>query len=241
MTHIKKRALSFFLLILFSLLMLGLFFDLYPLFKQVIKDSGNEQQLVSYIHAYGSKGVLSLVGLQALQVIMMFFPAAAIQVLAGLCYGVLWGALISLAGYILGNVLVFIGVRQFKQTFPLFFDDPIKKSKKISFFDLKSIKTMKQPQVLVFFLYLIPGIPNGILPYLFAETKIKLRTYLVSMSLASIPSTLLMTWLGESVVKQNPHLIVLISLLVVLLLGISLCFRKQIKLKIQRLTHNSQQ
>lgn len=237
MTNFKKRAFSIFLLSLFCLLILGLFIDLYPLFKQVIKDSGNEQQLVSYIHTYGSKGVLSLIGLQALQVMLMFFPAAAIQVLAGLCYGILAGSLISLTGYILGNILVFLAVRQFKSTFGLFFDKRIKTStKKNSFFDFNKIKKLKKPQLLVFFLYLIPGIPNGILPYLFAETKITLTTYLISMTLASLPSTLLMTWLGDSVLKKNYLVMAIIAGGTVLILGISLLFKKQIKEKIETLT-----
>ncbi|WP_314063212.1 VTT domain-containing protein [uncultured Vagococcus sp.] len=237
MKNRKEIVLSIILLALFVVLILGLFVDLYPLLKQVIKDSGNEGKVVSYIHTYGIKGVLSLIGLQALQAILVVVPSAVVEILAGLCYGIWWGTLISLFGYVLGNTIIFLGVRQFKKTFGMFFASRLKESKKKNkFFDFNKIKEMEKPELLVFASYVIPGVPNGILPYMFAQTEITLSRYLISMSLASLPSTIMWTWLGDSVLKKNYAIMGIIAVVVLLILVISLIFKRQIQEKMNQLS-----
>lgn len=240
MKNRKEIVLSIILLALFIFLILGLFVDLYPLLKQVINDSGNEGKVVSYLHTYGAKGVLSLVGLQALQAILVVVPSALVEILAGLCYGVWWGSLISLVGYVLGNTLIFLGVRQFKKTFGLFFASRLKQSKKkTKFFDFNKIKEMEKPEWLVLVSYAIPGVPNGVLPYMFAQTEITLGNYLVSMTLASLPSTIIWTWLGDSVLKKNYLIMGIIVAGLVLIVSISVIFRSKIQLKINELSKKS--
>lgn len=237
MKNRKEVVLSIILLALFIALILGLFVDLYPLLKQVINDSGNEEKVVSYIHTYGAKGVLSLIGLQALQAILVVVPSAVVEILAGLCYGIWWGTLISLFGYVLGNTVIFLGVRQFKKTFGLFFASRMTQSKKKNkFFDFNKIKEMEKPEWLVFASYVIPGVPNGILPYMFAQTEITLSKYLISMTLASLPSTIMWTWLGDSVLKKNYVIIGIIAAVLVLIVVISFIFKNNIQEKINNLS-----
>ena len=69
-----------------------------------------------YIIRGGNKGVFSIIGLQALQAILVFVPSAMVQILAGLTYGVLWGSIMSLVGFALGNTVIFLGVKQFRKT-----------------------------------------------------------------------------------------------------------------------------
>lgn len=237
MKNRKEIILSVVLLTLFIVLISGLVIDLYPLLKRVISDSGNEEEIVSYIRTFGSKGVVSLVGLQALQSILVFVPSAIIQILAGLCYGILWGSSISLLGFALGNTIIFLGIRQFRKTFELFFTSRVRPPKaKEHFFDLIKIKTMKRPELLVFFGYLIPAVPSGVLPYVFAQSKISFTKYLISMTLASIPSILIWTWLGDSVLKKNYRLIVILVIALLFIFLMSLLFKKRIQLLLRQLT-----
>lgn len=220
------------LLAVMLLFIVALLIDLIPILVQVVKDHSDESRMVSYIDAYGSKGMFLIIGLQALQVIVAFIPAAIIQVLAGLCYGVWGGAALCIVGYILGNVVVFVALRQFGQVLgPLF---PRKsKPKKVASskqkkFSLQRITQMEHPQRAAFLLYLIPGIPNGILPYLFARSKITFLQYLVAVVSASVPSVLLCTWLGERLSKGDWLSAILIAVAVVALAGIALLFKNKI-------------
>ncbi len=55
----------------------------------------------------------------------------------------------------------------------------------------------KNPALLAFLLFLIPGVPNGILPYVFARTKITLPRYLLSVVTAMTPNILVSSVVGD--------------------------------------------
>jgi uncharacterized membrane protein YdjX (TVP38/TMEM64 family) len=268
----KTRQTIFSLVIL--ILMLGLIaimvIDLVPLLKQVLSDTHDETKMIDYINAYGAKGVPVLAGLQALQVMLTVIPAAAIQVLAGLCYGIWYGAVICIVGGILGNMIVFIVLRQVKSTFAALFRERGEQGgqaetvqsaqgeqneqaesaeigqvtqtaagqtgapKKQRFLSVATLNHLKHPEYISFFFYLIPGIPNGILPYIFARTRISIGKYLLSVSAASIPSVLLMTWLGERISKGDYKTAIILAAIFVVILTIVLIFRKKITNKIEQ-------
>lgn len=215
----KSKILSILVLLLSLGLIILLFIDLFPLMREVFENRHDEDKMLEYIRAYGAKGMPILIGLQALQVIMAFFPAAAIQILAGLCYGIWLGSLLCLLGYVLGNMLVFTALRQFKSTLSEFLPKKDKTKKSKSFIDINRIKQMKNPEYAVVLLYLIPGIPNGLLPYIFADTKITYSRYLTSIIVGSIPSVLLCAWVGQALARRNYILAGSIVAVTVLLLA----------------------
>ena len=217
--------------------------DLLPLVENVIQDAGDESSMVSYIDSYGAKGIPILMGMQALQAIVVFIPSAAIRILTGLCYGAYWGTLINLGGLILGNIIVFVAVRQMKGLFvPLFHKiehssasrSSGKKRKHKKFISKEQLEKIKRPELVAFFFFLIPGIPNGIVPYVFAETKISLKKYIAVVALGSIPSTFLYTYLGDSVSNGNYTSAIIIACVVVVILLTVIIFRKKLMAFITR-------
>ncbi|MDR0875387.1 MAG: VTT domain-containing protein [Clostridiales Family XIII bacterium] len=212
-----------------------------PLLKQILQNTADESKMIDYIHAYGAKGVPVLMALQALQVMMTVIPAAIIQILAGLSYGIWIGALICIAGTILGNLIVFTVLRQLKSAFSSFFkergergemDEQAGKPKKNRLLSIAKLNQMKHPEYVAFLLFLIPGLPNGILPYIFAQTKITTVRYLISVSAACVPATLLCTWLGERISKGDYRTAIILAVVFIIIIGIVLIFRKRIMAKI---------
>jgi len=199
--------------------------DLLPLVENVIKDAGDESSMVSYIDSYGAKGIPILMGMQALQIIVAVIPSAAIQVLTGLCYGAYWGTLINIVGSVLGNTIVFVAVRQMKDLLAPLFKVNHNHKKLIS---KEKLEKIKRPELVAFFFFLIPGIPNGIVPYVFSETDISLRKYLIAVVAGSIPSTFICTFLGERVSTGNYTTAIIMAAMVVAIMLIVLLFRKKI-------------
>jgi uncharacterized membrane protein YdjX (TVP38/TMEM64 family) len=245
-----KRQIVFSLIVLALMLALIVFMvvEMIPLLKEVLQNTSDESKVLGYIQAYGAQGVPVLMALQALQVMMTFLPAAIVQVLAGLSYGVWLGSLICIAGTIIGNLIVFTVLRQLKSTFSSFFkergekgemdeldepDEQEDKPKKTRFLSIAKLNQMKHPEYVAFFLFLIPGLPNGILPYIFAQTKITTLRYLVSVAAACIPTTLLCTWLGERISKGDYQTAVILVVILVAILAVVLIFRKRIMDKIR--------
>ncbi len=204
--------------------------DLLPLLKEVITNAKDETSVVEYMSTYGPKGIPILIGLQALQVILAVIPSAAIQILTGLCYGIWWGTLINMIGCALGNTLVFSAMRQLKViAAPL----SEKMSRNKGWSGAEKLIQLKKPEIAATLLFLIPGVPNGIMPYLFAKTKITLPRYLLALVIGSIPSTFLCTLLGDRLSKGNYITAIVLAVIVVLTVGMVALFWKQILKKLE--------
>jgi len=207
---------------------------LFPLVREVVTNTHDESNIVDFVEAYGVRGAPILVGLSALQVIVPFIPAPAVGVLTGLCYGIFWGPVIFLAGCVLGNLFVFVFVRQLGGMFTLHLphrkhEDKHKNKKK--FLSKEKIEKLKRPEIVAFFLFLIPG-PSGMIPYLFAETKVSLPKYLAAVVAGSLPSALVYVFLGERISSGNYTTAVIGAAVVVVALLVLLLFRKKIMGKV---------
>jgi len=214
--------------------------DLFPMVQKVIQNAGNEADMVNYIESFGARGVTVLMGLQTILVIFPFFPSAAVQVLTGLCFGAYWGTLIILGGMVLGNTIVFVVIRQMKGLFvPLFHkeedssdsddsESPNKKGKRKKLISKEQLEKMKRPELVAFFFFLIPGVPNGIVPYVFARTKISFWKYITVVILGNIPSAFVCTFLGERVSAGSFTTAIVIACVVVAIVLVAVIFRKKL-------------
>jgi uncharacterized membrane protein YdjX (TVP38/TMEM64 family) len=170
-----------------------------------------------------------------LQIVTAFLPAPPIQMLAGLTYGMWWGSLICLAGILLGNTLVFTLVRHggsiIKQYFPRADRQP-----KERFLSPDRINSMRYPGLIVFALYLIPGMPNGLVPYVFARTDMKLMTYLLYVAAGSVPAIVFGTGLGTALSGGNTTIVAVLAVIMVILFAVALVFRKRILARIEAIS-----
>lgn len=207
---------------------------LLPLFKEIIVNAADESNMVDYISSYGLRGVPVLICLQALQVITAVVPSAAIQVLTGLCYGVWFGVLINIAGGVLGNVLVFTSLRQMKKLLAPFWKKDDEEGDSEEVLNTKKLSHIKKPEMVVFLFFLIPGIPNGIVPYVFAKTNISLKKYISAVVAGSIPSTFICVFVGERLSKGNYVTVIVMATVVTLIAAVVLLFKNKIIDKITR-------
>lgn len=137
-------------------------------------------------------------------------------------------------GFVMGNLLVFVIARQFSKTFEPFLHRKTQAPKK-KMFSVQRLNQMKHPEYLAFFSYLIPGIPNGVLPYVFAASNITFGRYLLSITAASVPSIFLWTWLGERLSKGDYGTAIILAALLAAVVVVILIFKKKIMAKIQSL------
>ncbi|MBW8383075.1 MAG: VTT domain-containing protein [Youngiibacter sp.] len=222
--ELRKKALS----LLAAVLVLGaiiiLTINLLPLLKTISDHINDDEMLAKEIREYGFKGVVIMSGLQVLQIITIVFPSAAVQILAGLTYGILSGLVISLAGYIVADTLIFILVRRLGATF----DFHIAKPKWRVKLDESILKNADSYGWIAFMMYLIPGIPNGILPYIFARSDIPLPRFLLLNVIALSPSILMCSIVGERIAKGDYTTAVAVTLIQVMLAVLGYVYRDKI-------------
>lgn len=216
--------------------------DLAPLIKELISNkNGGTQQEINYIKSYGAKGIPILIILQMLQVFVTILPDTPIQILAGLCYGVWLGTLICFIGFLLGNVSIFIAIRYFKANFIHNPEKGKKKKENRALAELGKLKNIKRPEYAAVILYIIPGLPSGLLPYLFAQTSISTLRYFISIAIASVPSIILSTWVGKSIAAGNYTLAVVLFAALTAALIILFLLRKKILARLEASSASSAQ
>ena len=220
----KKRLIS---LLVAALVLIGimiLVINLLPLLKTISDHISDDEVLASEIREYGFKGVAIMAGLQIIQIITIVFPSAAVQILAGLTYGILNGLVISLAGYVIADTLIFILVRRLGATF----DFHLTKSKWRKRLDESILKNADSFGWIAFMMYLIPGIPNGILPYIFARSDLPLSRFLMLNVIALSPSILMCSIVGERIAKGDYNTAIIVTMLQVMLAVFGYVFRDRI-------------
>ena len=233
----KNAVLSLLLCIAILVLFVLMAVWLVPLLTMVAQNIRNEGQVAHYIKSMGAKAVLVIIGLQAMQVVIAFFPSAPIQILAGLCYGVWLGALLCLVGFIVGNFVVFYCVRHLQHFISPLLHHKKKHTENNKWFSAKAIHTMENPEYMAFLLVLVPGLPNGLLPYLFATTSISATRYLLSITAASIPSALVWAWLGARLADNDYVTAILIAVVTMALVAVLFLFKNKILAKLNSISN----
>lgn len=197
MENKKKRNLKIVklsLLFLTIFLLIFLTIKLFPLFKDLASQSGREE-FKNRIDEYGFKGVFLIIGLQLLQILVPILPGEPIEFVAGMCYGSFWGMIIIFIGCFLSSFIIFYCVKKFGLDFINTFcnDDQIDK--------LKNSKLLSNPnkiEILLFFLFLIPGTPKDLFVYLAGLLPIKPIRFLLIATFARFPSVITSTLAGSN-------------------------------------------
>lgn len=181
------------------------------------------QQIEDYIKSFGAIGVAVALVLQILQVISVVIPSPVIWISVGAVYGTFWGMLICAGGMVLGNALVFLTARKFH------LESDEKERKKLWF-----LSDIKNEELMILLMFLIPGMPNGIVPYICAGTQIPARRFLSIVTVSCIPSILFSTCIGDMALQGN-HEVALTVLAVAAILAVLLAvFRKKIVALVQK-------
>jgi len=164
-----------------------------PGFLDVL-ERGDQTEIEQYIRSFGSiRGVLLAFLLQFIQILSIFFPGGPIQIAIGIVFGTLAGFLICHVGYVLANVLVFYSARKLGNRLDQLFAGSSRTRR------LKFISEAKHPGYVVALSCLMPFLPNGLVPYIAARTKITTLHFLISVYLGSIPTLLMLCAIGNKI------------------------------------------
>ncbi len=197
---------------------------LYP-FAAHLKTNEGREYLKGIIEENEIKGAILFTSLQAAQIILGVVPP--LQILGGMLFGTVKGAIFSTVGIYLGSVVVFVLVKLIGYPIvQLFFDE-----KKIS-----KYKFLQNEQKVVTgfaLLYLLPGFPKDILTYLLPLTKIKKRDFFYVIIPARIPAVIISAVVGASIRDENYVLAITCSVIVIIVTGFGLFFRGRIMDKFQ--------
>lgn len=175
----------------------------------MVRLADDPAQFRAWAESFGIWSRLLFVGMVVLQVVVAFIPGEPIELAGGYAFGFLEGTLLTLAGFLIGSVIIFLLVRKFgRKLVEVFFP-----SKKIDEFGF--LKNPKKTKVIAFILMLIPGTPKDFLSYFAGLTQLKLQQWLLIVAVGRLPSLITSTATGAAAGNKNP-------VLTVIMIGITL-------------------
>lgn len=131
-------------------------------------EPGGIDQVIDSVRNAGPMGFLILLALQFLQIVVAFIPGEATQMAAGMLYGPWIGGLVILLGSILSSAFVFMVVHRLGAPFV---KDMVSEKWMEKF---ESFERSGKLELIVFVLFLIPGMPKDIFTYLVPLTDMRM-------------------------------------------------------------------
>lgn len=197
MSKKEYKILKLIVLISVILLLVILSIELFPLFQNLTTPEGREK--IKYtIEEMGWEGVIALIGLMIAQVLLAMLPGEPIEILAGMCYGPVWGTIVVVIGAFLSTLLIFFSVRKFGRNFIYTF---AKKEKIEKLEESKWFRNPKKLEIIFLILFLLPGTPKDLLVYIGGLLPVDPKRFVIISTVARIPAILALTILGHGIIE----------------------------------------
>lgn len=200
----KMKLLKLIALIVVCILLIWMTIQLFPIFRDLSTLEGR-LQFKENIDALGIKGVFEILGLMLAQMLFAILPGEPIEILAGMCYGPVWGTTIILLGVLLSNFFIFFAVRKLGRGFIYSFASK-EKIDKIE--NSKLFSNQKTLYFTLFLLFFIPGTPKDLIVYVGGLLPINPLKFLLISTFARFPSIISSTIAGSNILDGNWFIIV---------------------------------
>lgn len=177
-------------------ILIGVIAYLFPVMKNLSTLEG-QVAFKEKVENSGIWGLLSLFGLQLAQIFLIIVPGEPIEILAGMCYGGLWGTIFIMISASLISTAIFLLVRKYGRKFVCDFCDEEKIAK------IEKNKLFQNPQkieMIMLILFLIPGTPKDLLVYMAGLLPIKPIRFILIATFARFPSVITSTLAGQNIV-----------------------------------------
>lgn len=208
-------------LVFFIALVFGVVAALWPSLSLIFEPDGLDRMIES-IQSQGPVGVFILLGLQLLQIIVAFIPGEVVQVAAGMLYGPLFGTLIILLGCVISSSLIYLLVHKLGAPFVRAMVD---EKHLVKFYEFERSGKLN---LIVFVLFLIPGMPKDVFTYLIPLTNMRMRAFLVLSTVGRIPGVIISTYAAAGLAEGDITTSLIIFGIAAVLMILGIIFRDRI-------------
>ena len=193
-------------------IILTILFIKYGYLLEKLKTESGREEFIRLIQSTGIFGSLIIILIQTLQVVVAFIPGEFVEIISGAMFGPVLGLILCLIGLNIGTLLIYLLVKLLGKPFV---KENINSEHKI----LKFLNDPTRALIIIFFIFLLPGIPKDILIFPMPLTKIKMQKFMIVSSIARIPSILSSTIIGSSLVNEK-YMLSIITFIIFMLFGI---------------------
>ncbi len=177
-----RTAISVFKLLVLLGIVIGLPVYVYLYYPELIDRFRSLDEINKLLKQYRTASIFIYIGLQVFQIIVSVLPGQALQFAAGYAYHFWLGFLFSVIGVALGTIITFYMARLLgKDALHLIFGE-----EKFS----KFVRTLnsKRSFIVLFVIFLIPGIPKDLFTYAAGVSEIRIVTFLLLSLIGRAPA-----------------------------------------------------
>lgn len=190
----KVKVFKLTMTILAIAIIVGIIIYMFPVMREL---STKEGQLAfkEKVSSSGILGLLMLFALQVAQIFLIIIPGEPIEILAGMCYGPIWGTVFIMVSAGIISTIIFSLVRKYGKRFVYNFCDKEKVAK------IENSKLFKNPnkiEMIMFILFLLPGTPKDLLAYIAGLLPINPVKFVLISVFARFPSVISSTLAGAN-------------------------------------------
>lgn len=190
----KVKVFKLTMTILAIVIIVGIIIYMFPVMREL---STKEGQLAfkEKVSSSGILGLLMLFALQVAQIFLIIIPGEPIEILAGMCYGPIWGTVFIMVSAGIISTIIFSLVRKYGKRFVYNFCDKEKVAK------IENSKLFKNPnkiEMIMFILFLLPGTPKDLLAYTAGLLPINPVKFVLISVFARFPSVISSTLAGAN-------------------------------------------
>jgi len=176
----------------------------------------------AYLNSYELASAFVYIGLQIVQVIVSVIPAQPFNLAAGYIFAFWLGYALSIIGTAIGTTTTFFLSRFLgKDAIYLLFGE-----KKITRFVDRL--DSKRALIIIFIIYLIPGMPKDPIGYAVGLSKVRFPIFLAIALVGRSPAMMMTIMVGSMLNKGNYTGVIILSVVVVIICVLILIYRKNI-------------
>ncbi len=191
-------------------------------FFKLFSDKNGKEEIMKKIKNTGFVGFLILLLVDIFQILVAFIPGEIVEIVAGAMFGPWVGTLLCLLGLTIANYLIYYLVKLLGKPFASL------NVKEKEFTRFKFLNEPGRALIILFFFFLIPGIPKDFVVFLIPFTTISIHKFVLVSIIARIPSIIPSTFAGNAILGDNLWVAGVIMGVMVVISIIGIVFNKKI-------------
>jgi uncharacterized membrane protein YdjX (TVP38/TMEM64 family) len=180
------------------------------------------ENVQDFFRQYQAQSVLVYIGLQILQIVICIIPGQWLQLAAGYMFGFWMGYLYSIIGAAIGSVLTYYLAKLLGHDaiHLIFGEERVKRF-------VKNLNS-KRAIIVVFLIFLIPGVPKDLCNYAAGISEMKLKPFLVVSIIGRSPGMMGSLLIGRQIEHGDYTGAIIIAVIAVLLCIAGVIMRKRL-------------
>ena len=207
---------------LLLLIIIGLPLYIYFFEPQLIDSMSSMENVNALFEHYHAESIIVYIGAQILQIIICVIPGQWLQFAAGYMYGFWLGFLYSIIGAAIGSVVTYYLAKLLgRDAMHLIFGEA-----RINEFIHKL--NSKKAIVIVFLIFLIPGVPKDLCNYAAGISEMKLKPFLTVSLVGRSPGMMGSLLIGRQIEAGNYTGAIVVAAVAVVLCVVGIIMRKRL-------------